>query len=83
MNDEVRAKILKNSVIVGGHPRSGTSLVCQLVESADVTFPSDFEGDEYNEGGYFELEANKELTKKLMEKAMTVENTLKIYVFED
>ncbi|MFW6007073.1 MAG: hypothetical protein ACOC4G_04315 [Bacillota bacterium] len=78
MNDEIRAKILKKGVIVGGHPRSGTSLACQLVESAGVEFPSDFVGDEYNQAGYYELEASKELTKKLIEKAMTVENTLKM-----
>lgn len=78
MNQEIRAKILEKGVIVGGHPRSGTSLVCQLVESAGIEFPSDFEGDEYNEAGYYELDASKELSKKLIEKAMTVENTIKM-----
>ena len=76
--EEVKAKILKNGVILAGHPRSGTSLMCQLVESGGVEFPSDFEGDEYNKAGYFELEINKELTKKLIQEAMTVNNTIKM-----
>ncbi len=71
----VKAKILKRSVIVGGHPRSGTSLACQLVESAGVDFPSDFEGDDYNKKGYYEMELSKEVSKDLMEEAMTEENT--------
>lgn len=69
---------LKKSVIVAGHPRSGTSLVCQLVESAGVHFPSDFEGDEYNQGGYYEMSLSKEVSKLLMKEAMTEENTEKM-----
>ena len=72
---DIKARILKDSVIVGGHPRSGTSLVCQLLETAFVNFPSDFEGDEYNQGGYYELAKSKELSKNLINEAMTVENT--------
>jgi len=72
---DIKAKILKDGVIVGGHPRSGTSLVCQLLETAFVNFPSDFEGDEYNQGGYYELAKSKELSKSLINKAMTIENT--------
>ncbi len=71
----VKAVVLKQGVIVAGHPRSGTSLACQLVESAGVKFPSDFEGDDYNESGYYELELSKAVSKRLMEKAMTPENT--------
>lgn len=71
----VKAKVLKRSVIVGGHPRSGTSLACQLVESAGVSFPSDFEGDDYNQKGYYEMEISKKVSKGLMEEAMTEENT--------
>ncbi|MFW6026617.1 MAG: sulfotransferase domain-containing protein [Candidatus Woesearchaeota archaeon] len=73
--EDVKARILKNGVIVAGHPRSGTSLTCQLLESARVNFPSDFSGDEYNKGGYYELAQSKELSKNLIEKAMTIENT--------
>ncbi|MBS3812649.1 sulfotransferase domain-containing protein [Candidatus Bipolaricaulota bacterium] len=69
---------LKKSVIVAGHPRSGTSLVCQLVESAGVHFPSDFEGDKYNQGGYYEMSLGKEVSKLLMKEAMTKENTEKM-----
>jgi len=69
---------LKKSVIVAGHPRSGTSLVCQLVESSGVEFPSDFEGDDYNKGGYYEMSLSKEVSKKLMKEAMTEENTEKM-----
>jgi hypothetical protein len=71
----VDAVMLQESVIVAGHPRSGTSLACQLVESAGVDFPSDFEGDQYNKGGYYELEESKELSKSLIDEAMTEENT--------
>ncbi len=69
---------LKKSVIVAGHPRSGTSLVCQLVETAGVHFPSDFEGDEYNQGGYYEMSLSKEVSKLLMKEAMTETNTEKM-----
>lgn len=71
----VDAVVLQQGVIVAGHPRSGTSLACQLVQSADVEFPSDFEGDEYNRAGYFELEEAKRLSKDLLAEAMTPDNT--------
>lgn len=71
----VKAKVLEKSILVAGHPRSGTSLTCQLVESGGVRFPSDFEGDEYNQEGYYEMEVSKEVSKDLMDKAMTEENT--------
>jgi len=71
---EIRPIVLKNGIFVVGHPRSGTSLACQLLQSAGVDFPSDFGGDEYNKSGYFELETGKELEKKLIDKAMTEEN---------
>lgn len=69
-----KPKMLEDTVIVAGHPRSGTSLACQLVESAGVEFPNDFEGDEYNEGGYYEMEISKKVSKDLMENAMTDKN---------
>lgn len=78
MVENIKAKVLKNSIIVSGHPRSGTSITCQLVESAGVHFPSDYEGDEYNESGYYELEISKDLSKKLIQKAMTIKNTIKM-----
>ena len=74
----VDAVVLKNSVLVAGHPRSGTSLACQLVESAGVEFPSDFEGDEYNRAGYFELDVAKEVSRQVLEEAMTPEVTRKM-----
>ncbi len=76
--DDVRAKVVKDAVIVAGHPRSGTSLVCQLVESAGIEFLSDYTGDEYNRAGYYELAVSKRLSKSLIKKAMTVENTIKM-----
>jgi hypothetical protein len=76
--EEIRPKVLKNGIFVVGHPRSGTSLACQLLQSAGVEFPSDFGGDEYNKSGYFELESGKELEKKLIEKAMTEENVVEL-----
>lgn len=78
LSDNIKAKVLNDSVIVCGHPRSGTSITCQLVESAGVHFPSDYEGDEYNEAGYYELEISKDLSKKLIKKAMTIKNTIKM-----
>ena len=75
---EIRPIVLKNGIFVVGHPRSGTSLACQLLMSAGVEFPSDFGGDEYNKSGYFELETGKELEKKLIEKAMTEENVVEM-----
>ena len=69
----IMPKVLKNGILVVGHPRSGTSLACQLLESAGVRFLSDLGADQYNKAGYFELEQAKELEKKLLEKAMTDE----------
>lgn len=74
--EEIRPKVLKNGIFVVGHPRSGTSLACQLLKSAGVDFPSDFGADEYNKSGYFELELGKELEKKLIDKAMTEDNII-------
>jgi hypothetical protein len=76
--EEIRPKVLKNGIFVVGHPRSGTSLACQLLKSAGVDFPSDFGGDEYNKSGYFELEQGKDLEKKLIDKAMTDENVIEL-----
>jgi len=75
---EIRPIVLKNGIFVVGHPRSGTSLACQLLKTAGVEFPSDFGGDEYNKAGYFELETGKELEKKLIDKAMTEENVVEL-----
>jgi len=75
---EVAPLVLKNGIIVAGHPRSGTSLTCQLMESAGVHFPSDLGSDNYNKEGYFELETAKELEKKLIDQAMTDENILEM-----
>lgn len=75
---EVNPLILKNGIFVAGHPRSGTSLACQVVESSGVSFPSDLSADKYNKEGYFELSYAKELEKKLIEKAMTDDNVKEI-----
>ncbi len=76
MNEPTQAALaqplaLQNGIFVAGHPRSGTSLACQLLESAGVKFPSDFGGDQYNQAGYFELASGKELEKALIDEAMT------------
>jgi hypothetical protein len=76
----VKVKTLKDVVIVAGHPRSGTSLACQLVESAGVKFPSDFKGDEYNKSGYYEMAAAMQLEKDLLKEAMSVKNTIKMNI---
>ena len=66
--------VLNNGIFVAGHPRSGTSLACKLLESSGVEFPSDLEADHYNRDGYFELAEAKELEKDLIRHAMTPEN---------
>jgi hypothetical protein len=71
---EVKPLVLQNGIFVVGHPRSGTSLACKLLESAGVHFPSDLGADQYNLDGYFELSTAKELEKELIEHAMTPEN---------
>lgn len=73
--EEIKLLVPKDLVVVAGHPRSGTSLTCQLLESAGVKFPSDIGPDRYNKKGYYELSFAKELEKKLIEEAMTLENT--------
>jgi len=75
---EINPIVLQNGIFVAGHPRSGTSLACQLLESAGVEFPSDLGADQYNKEGYFELSYAKELEKKLLDHAMTEENILEL-----
>ncbi len=70
--------VLQNGIFVAGHPRSGTSLACQLLESAGVNFPSDLGADTYNKNGYYELANAKELEKKLIEEAMTESNVVEL-----
>lgn len=72
--NDIAPVVLQNGIIVAGHPRSGTSLTCRLVESAGVHFPSDIESDNYNKDGYFEISIAKELEKNLIDHAMTEEN---------
>ena len=74
MTDEVKPLVLHNGIFVAGHPRSGTSLACQLLTTAGVRFPSDIGADQYNKEGYFELSSAKELEKQLIEEAMTDRN---------
>lgn len=74
MSEDVKPLVLQNGIFVAGHPRSGTSLACQLLVTAGVGFPSDIGADQYNKEGYFELSSAKELEKKLIEEAMTDNN---------
>ncbi len=78
LSNEILPLKLRNGIIVAGHPRSGTSLACKLVESAGVKFPSDIGADKYNKDGYFEISYAKELEKKLIEHAMTDENIVEL-----
>jgi len=73
---QIAPLVLQNGIFVAGHPRSGTSLACKLLESAGVNFPSDFGADQYNKDGYFEMADAKELEKALIDKAMTEENII-------
>jgi hypothetical protein len=75
---DIHPVVLKNGIFVAGHPRSGTSLACKLIETAGVHFPSDLGADEYNKDGYFELSYAKELEKKLIDHAMTEENIIEL-----
>ncbi|MFB6089396.1 MAG: sulfotransferase domain-containing protein [Candidatus Aenigmatarchaeota archaeon] len=65
-------------VLVGGHPRSGTSLACSLVESAGVNFKKEMGSDAYNRGGYYEMKDAKELSSHILKKGMTEENTKRL-----
>jgi hypothetical protein len=76
--NDIAPVVLQNGIIVAGHPRSGTSLTCRLLESAGVHFPSDIESDSYNKDGYFEISVAKELEKNLIDHAMTEENILEM-----
>jgi hypothetical protein len=82
MKDEKKKEtaplVLQNGIFVAGHPRSGTSLACKLLESAGVNFPSDIGVDQYNKEGYFELSAAKELEKNLIDHAMIEENIIEM-----
>jgi hypothetical protein len=78
LKKDINPIVLQNGIFVAGHPRSGTSLACQLLESAGVEFPSDLGADQYNKEGYFELSYAKELEKKLLDHAMTDENILEL-----
>ncbi|MGD2092411.1 MAG: sulfotransferase domain-containing protein [Candidatus Aminicenantes bacterium] len=82
MKDEKKKEaaplVLQNGIFVVGHPRSGTSLACKLLESAGVNFPSDIGADQYNKDGYFELSTAKELEKSLIDHAMTEENIIEM-----
>ncbi len=53
-------------VIVSGLPRSGTSLMMQMLEAGGIPVYADFErtADEDNPKGYYELEAVKQLKDK-------------------
>jgi hypothetical protein len=70
--------VLQNGIFVAGHPRSGTSLACKLLESAGVKFPTDISADQYNKDGYFELTTAKELEKNLIDHAMTEDNIIEM-----
>lgn len=83
MRTEIKSKVINDVVMVVGHPRSGTSLVSQLVQSAGVIFPSDYEGDEFNKRGYFELESINKLSGKLIKVAMTKNNTIEMNKIAD
>jgi len=77
-NGPVKPLVLQNGIFVAGHPRSGTSLACKLLESAGVQFFSNLGPDQYNEDGYFELSTAKELEKKLIDNAMTESNIIEL-----
>lgn len=66
---------VEDVVVVGGHPRSGTSLACQVAETAGVTFKKEMGKDAYNKAGYYEMKDAKELSSHLVKKGMNEENT--------
>ena len=69
------AEPVEDAVIVAGHPRSGTSLACQIAETAGVTFRKEMGKDAYNKGGYYEMKDAKELSSHILKKGMNKENT--------
>lgn len=67
-------KQVEDVVLVAGHPRSGTSLACQVTETADVNFRQEMGEDAYNQGGYYEMEGVKEFSSKITREGMNEEN---------
>lgn len=57
--------MISDTVIVSGLPRSGTSLMMQMLDRGGVEVASDYQrqADEDNPRGYFEIEAVKQLQK--------------------
>lgn len=70
----IQMKEAEDVVIVGGHPRSGTSLASQVTETAGVNFEKEMGEDSYNKGGYYEMEGIKELSSKITRESMNEEN---------
>ncbi len=70
INEELVARTLKEIVIVSGLPRSGTSMMMQMLDKAGIAPFTDKkrEADESNPKGYYEHEAVKGLSsdKKFM-----------------
>mgnify|MGYP006285209365 CR=1 FL=1 len=69
---------VEDVVLVAGHPRSGTSLACQVTETAGVNFEKEMGEDAYNKGGYYEMEGVKEFSSKITREGMNKENTKKL-----
>lgn len=69
---------VEDAVVVGGHPRSGTSLACQVTETSGVNFEQEMGEDAYNKGGYYEMEGVKEFSSKLTREGMNKENAEKL-----
>ncbi|MHA1803996.1 MAG: sulfotransferase [Promethearchaeota archaeon] len=66
MNDQNMHKILENTIIiVSGLPRSGTSMMMQVLEAGGLEILSDHkrQADHSNPKGYYELDAIKRLDK--------------------
>jgi len=72
------AEPVEDVVLVAGHPRSGTSLACQVAETAGVTFRKEMGKDAYNKGGYYEMKDAKELSSHILKNGMNKKNTKRL-----
>ena len=65
-NDQAKAADPAEVIIVSGLPRSGTSMVMQMLKAGGLNIHTDNQraADESNPNGYFEADAVKRLTKK-------------------
>jgi len=79
----IELKQVEDVVLVAGHPRSGTSLACQVTETGGVNFKQEMGKDAYNKGGYYEMEGVKEFSSKITREGMNEDNAQQLNEIAD